>query len=69
MLADLSKMSTDELKDRLKKLRAERVARYTAPRTKARKKRDDDVLPSLQGVDADIAAKILEELLKGEELQ
>ena len=58
--ADLKNLTKEQLEERLRALRDQRKASYTAPRKKISAKRE--VLPGLEGVDDQIAAKILAEL-------
>ena len=64
LIPNLQDMSKEELDKRLEDIRAGRRTGYAPPKRKSKTKQ---VLPILQGIDEDAAAKILEELLKGME--
>ena len=58
--ADLRNLTKEQLEERLKALRDQRRASYAAPKRKISAKRE--MLPGLEGVDDQIAAKILADL-------
>lgn len=64
LLPDLKEMSKEDLQKRLDDLRLGRRSGYAPPQRKSKGKQ---VLPILQGIDQETAAKILEEMLKNME--
>lgn len=59
---DYKGLTKEQLQERLKELRERRKVKYTMPKKSASAPRVEP-LPCLEGVNAEIATKILEELL------